>query len=625
VPKSVVELFETLNPRATALLSLVDSSHIEKRTSSCGEEVYFHTARKTPFPLHDLKGALSEAKAWKIALPIINCETIVLFGIGSGWHILPLLSWLEGKDSRRLIVLEDDLPLLALFLESELAKKIVSHPQILILFYEDGEEGDKLFEKLAWALYQQKFIWAALPSYQTFRPKRTASLKQKLMICITEVAAVLDEYFAYGVPCFINFWRNIRFWLQAKSGNGLFNQFRGTTAIVVGAGPSIEKELELIRSLTDKALILAGGSSLAILSQLGIEPHLCAGVDPNPPQIMRLRQSQTTIRPFVFSSRINSDALEQVLGQLLYVRGGEGYGLSRSLERASGISGKVIDGGHSVTNLLVELAYVLGCRKIVLVGMDLAYTNKVLYPKQVEGALDSDESSSIAEHDPRYFYAPGTSGEPVLTESKWITEGKWLTLYQKKHPRLKLINATLSGLLLEEIAVQPLQDACSDLAPQDLYGKVDCAVANSSPLLKDSKRLLRAINRYKNSLYGIGSYIESMQKVLLRISKIQELDENVEWQEVAAPFHEELFYTSLASDFDKMITKWSRAKEFLMLGHHVTDENKYIFRHRDEFMRLDFFSKLAQTQRVLLEGAVYEWMLREIPLEGLGYFPKEKA
>ena len=59
----------------------------------------------------------------------------------------------------------------------------------------------------------------------------------------------------------------------------LFNRFENLPAIIVGAGPSLDKNVTLLREVKDRAVIIAVDRTLGLLLPLGITPHLVPSID----------------------------------------------------------------------------------------------------------------------------------------------------------------------------------------------------------------------------------------------------------------------------------------------------------------------------------------------------------
>ena len=61
---SIIAQFEVLNPRASALLSFVDSTGLARTSTKIGEPNLFDQRLSFPQYLHDQNGAMQEAVQW---------------------------------------------------------------------------------------------------------------------------------------------------------------------------------------------------------------------------------------------------------------------------------------------------------------------------------------------------------------------------------------------------------------------------------------------------------------------------------------------------------------------------------------------------------------------------------
>lgn len=439
ISQKVLACFERCNARAAAMLSLVDTSALnfcltEKGETNCWDG---RTARY----VHAPSGALQEAASWISLRNIELVDVLVVYGIGLGWLWKALQPWLAKNRQRRLIFVEDDLAVVSMFLEGALAEDFFNDPQSTLLFFEPGEEGENILEVISWNLYDRAWSCLASPAYDRFRRPAFEHLVQRLVVQQADVTDVLKEFLSFGDSPLRNFIRNMFLWRRSKNGGDLCNQFRDCPAVVVAAGPSLDQELATLRELRSKALILAGGSAVGALIQAGIMPHLAATVDPNCMQYIRLRQMQPFALPLLYRSRALYEGLMFYKGPLIYLRGGDGYPLVEWFEHALGAFGPIMDGGHSVSNMLIEVAHFLGCRPIIMVGYDLAYTDGKRYSSFLSESLahgESDRFSAPAQGEP--VWGAGYEGQRVNTEAKWKTEAEWIENFHQKHPRLQLIN-----------------------------------------------------------------------------------------------------------------------------------------------------------------------------------------
>ena len=512
IPQNILAQFEELNPRAAALLSLADTSGVRLVITNGSENILDERGHE-PYYFHHPECAEKEAVHWWSSIEMTRIECLVIFGIGAGWHWKALIPWLQRKSERRVIILEDDIAVLSHFLHTEIAQLFFQDSQSTLLYLEDGEEGKKTLEMLAWNLYQKKYKVVASPSYLERRVPFFLNLRKEITTEENNLKSVLDEFFTFGEGQLRNFGRNIFFWQKSLQGNSLFNQFRGCPAIVVAAGPSLDKDMDLLRKANSSALILAGGSSIGALLQGGVTPHLTATVDPNYAQYSRLRAVMPYCLPLFYRSRALFEGLFSHRGPFIYLKGGDGYPIVDYFEKTLGVTGKTTDGGESVSNLLVELAVALGCNPVIMVGYDLAYTNGARYSKHVSESLQKGEKVSF-EGVSRGEIVEGVSqnGSPITTEVKWVTEARWIEKFCQDYPNIKFLNTAEHGLKISGVQCTSLSDAVATYCPptRDIEGLVHLT-------LQEASKMPFPINTLARTIYQLSHSMEKIEQLLNEI------------------------------------------------------------------------------------------------------------
>ena len=146
------------------------------------------------------------------------------------------------------------------------------------------------------------------------------------------------------------------------------------TAIIVSTGPSLTKQLELLKEIKDKATIISVDSSYEILKKQGIKPDF----------VVSLERLELTSK--FFESPVSSfdDDTIFMLSSLTHKKSVEyvkarNYSLVlKPLNFELGFKDNdfgYLSGGHSCAHLGYELAVALEHEKIVLIGQDLAFGN----------------------------------------------------------------------------------------------------------------------------------------------------------------------------------------------------------------------------------------------------------
>ncbi len=163
---------------------------------------------------------------------------------------------------------------------------------------------------------------------------------------------------------------------RAPSAHHLQGAFPKVPAFIVGAGPSLNKNIELVRTASTKGIVFSVNSSGRALDQAGIKPHILAALESI--DVSHLISNLSFIDEVVrlFSLTAHPNLFHTGTGPLLTL-----YELlphiAGPFEAFFGRPGLPVCG--SVSTACFSLAYRMGCDPIVLVGQDLAYTDGRCY------------------------------------------------------------------------------------------------------------------------------------------------------------------------------------------------------------------------------------------------------
>lgn len=397
-----------------------------------------------------------------------RAEVLYVYGLGSGGAYFQYREWLKAKPERRLVFLEEEGGIIASFLHQRQALDVLSDPQVHL-------ELNPSPESLAERFPVQRIEIAALPSYahRRFRHFRLKLLRKTAL----SHAVHLDRL--HGYQPFKNFIENAKQIAHSFYANALKGSFQNVPAIVCGAGPSLQASFKLLKTLENKALIIAGGSTIAALSAQGILPHFGMAVDPNLEEYRRFKNSFAFEVPLLYSTRLHPGVFQTMNGPFGYMRSGIGGLLELWLEEELGLLDPLLGDflspeSASVTPICIAWAQFLGCNPILLNGIDMAYTgNKRYAPGVAEEeetafqAIDAEKSAAD-----RILKRKDRLGNPVFTAVRWVMESASISHFAKKHPETHFVNTTEGGIGFKAIPYQPLEEAIRGFAPQELRKRV---------------------------------------------------------------------------------------------------------------------------------------------------------
>lgn len=498
-----LELWAKTNPKQAIFLPYLEESDLCFCETKQGELNLKKKNHKTHY-YHSNQNATEEASNWFSKLNLNETDILYIYGVGLGYYYHAAKAWLSQNKKRHLIFIEDDLYVIRKFFETESAYHLLQDNQVHLQFVEKIEADSEIANTLYWDFLNAKITVAALPYYAKEKSEFLEELHHKIVFDSSRNKAALHEYLNYGGIFFRNFYVNMLALDKAYLGNKLFGKFHKVPAIICGAGPSLNKQLDKLREIHDHALIFAGGSSMNALNAADIQPHFGAGIDPNIAQYERLSQNQAFETPFFYRNRLNPAALELVHGPRLFITGSGGYEVAQFFEEKFKLPSEFLDEGHNVVNFCLEIAQRLGCDPIIFVGLDLAYTDMQSYATGVVKNRDvkKKEITKVENFSYQALLKKDIYGNPIYTLWHWIAESQWIRDFSKEHPETTLINATEGGLGIATVANETFADVIKKHLGKsyDLSARIHGEIQNSQLTHITSSKLRKAENELLTSL-----------------------------------------------------------------------------------------------------------------------------
>jgi hypothetical protein len=156
----------------------------------------------------------------------------------------------------------------------------------------------------------------------------------------------------------------------------LTGRYTGVPGFIIGAGPSLDKNIHLLREAAKKGILFATNSGAVSLAKHGVDPQVICCIESidSSSKLAGLPFIDRAVRAFSLSAAPGT--LRTGTGPLLPVHEHIAQ-YSGPLEDLTGHGGLPMSG--SVSTIATSLARVLGCSPLVLVGQDLAYSGGRTY------------------------------------------------------------------------------------------------------------------------------------------------------------------------------------------------------------------------------------------------------
>ncbi|EHB4473463.1 motility associated factor glycosyltransferase family protein, partial [Campylobacter coli] len=297
------------------------------------------------------------------------------------------------------------------------------------------------------------------------------------------------------------------------------------TAIIVSTGPSLTKQLPLLKKYASKATIFCADSSYPILAKHGIKPDY----------VCMLERTELTAEffnhdfgefdkdiVFICAGVVHPKAIEYLKGRNLVIT-------QKVLAFPYYINLKDFSYaavGLSVAHTLSYLATYLSHKNIIFIGQDLAYAeNGNSHPDDYQNSANYE--SQMYEHILTTAY--GGNGK-VETHSIWLLFKNWFENEMIPNTRkmgITTYNCTEGGARIEGTIEKPFLWACENLLDKDLnkpFEKLEPLSLNKQNefLLKAYYKVCKSIEHCRDFSKILSNDFEKIQSVYLSLNEKEE-------------------------------------------------------------------------------------------------------
>lgn len=383
------------------------------------------------------------------------------------------LSWVEAKEDRFVVFIEEDEALCLKAKTSPLAE----HPRVRIFYF--SQNHPELFKQIAW-----EFVFLSLGYFVL-----EGACQERAHACFTTlehyhqgVDLLASEYKDRGVKVFSNALENLTALPFSKRGGSLEGSCKGMTAIICGAGPSLNAIAPLIKPLQDRALIIAGGSAIKALNAQGLTPHLIAAIDPEP-SYERFLSQESFETPFFYQSRFSQDLLSRVQGPCIWMPSLSLIPLESYVLGECGLYSEPFDAGWTVANFCTALASHLGCERILFAGVDFVCNSNEVYASSLSSEKHDDGLIELQ--------------KGIYSRKDWLMSADWTRTFVLNHPSIEWGN--LSSSTLDLLGVPLVSVESLFLPEKDMFAHVHALIAEAETCRVTTAQIQQVRSSLKHS------------------------------------------------------------------------------------------------------------------------------
>ncbi len=376
-------------------------------------------------------------------------STLLLFGFSNGKVIEYILS--EECPVEKCIVYEPSRAIFLKALEEYDLTGVLSNTQLMLFVEGINEENlERFLNEVINYRNWRFFSFKKLTQYKELFPEQCQKVIQVFHRIIDNKCADMNTLIGFAQCSLVNEVKSLKWIMDCRTLGGMIGKFPvDMPCIVVAAGPSLEKNVEVLNQAKGRAFILCVDTAIPFLLKHGIIPDMVCTVDASKgtrhfegPELHNL--------PIAISTDSNYKVLEYI-GEVnpYYMSITNDY--YQNLFHEKGVSIGYFDGGGSVATVCFQMCVDIGFRTIIIIGQDLAYTDHKAHAGK--GQLKSDDLKY------KVLMVEGYDGNKVMTRGDYKTYIDWYNLRIPELSDRTIINATEGGAKLNGAVQMTLQEA----------------------------------------------------------------------------------------------------------------------------------------------------------------------
>jgi len=391
-----------------------------------------------------------------------NYHTLYFFGIGSGLFFQKLL---QNVNHKKIYIFEPEIELIYIVMNLiDFSADILQKRLIIKLSNNINLYKIKKFIDRESSFYLKKYN---LDIYSNYYDKYMDEIKRLNDVILLLFKHILQDKGDSLDDTLVGYKHSIDMMLpmfkQPSLSKVLNSVKKRKHAVLVSTGPSLEKQLPLLKKYQDYFTILSVDASFPVLYRAGIKPDIVLAME-RVPQVANFfidipAEFQKDV-VFMLATVCHDDAFKSLKeGAIIcpYLRA-DTHNMALKLNDWG-----YIGGGLCGANYMFNFAVNAEFENLVFIGQDLAFSKDG--SSHANGHVFGTDGNKIDEEFDGYLPAYGGDGE-VATQKYWrlfLNDFVFQISYSKDHKNMEVYNATEGGARIGGTIEIPFKQYCEDI------------------------------------------------------------------------------------------------------------------------------------------------------------------
>lgn len=381
----------------------------------------------------------------------INEESIlIIFGIGTGQYIRSIYN--KFKDIK-IIIFEPNSKLIEYIKDNGQDSEFLNNKNVYLLNSKTEKEVYEALKLIIGEFDVSKIIYKSLPNYEKIYEKQILKFNNILKTFLNDMIIVRNTSMIFYKRWFDTLISNFKYIINGYPIEIYKNKYKDIPAIIVSAGPSLNKNINELKNINNDIMILTGGRTLRTLEERNIEPNLIGVVDPGEASYNLVKgYIEKTQVPLLFYEGTNEKVVEKHNGKKLF------FTQNYTINSIFNMDIENLGVGGSIAHTLTAAAAFMGCNPIIFIGQDLAYTEEKYHADIAINQFSNAEDNKV-NVDIKGLYVEDINGGKVRTSEVLDNFRRDLEKIIENNKGITFINATEGGAKIKGTIQMPLKDA----------------------------------------------------------------------------------------------------------------------------------------------------------------------
>lgn len=432
-----------------------DSNEVYSIDSKDGNKTIVISSDNKNYRLNSMYSPENEAKIWSEQFTFHYIyTTIAMFGLGSGYMVREVIK--KMNKGSFLLIYEPSIDVFLHVIRNYDITDILANNRVILAV--KGINGDDFHKYFQYVLKIENFdaqTFITHPQYDIIFTEDYRYFYQEIKDSNVHLIINMNTLVYFAEKNIENILLNLR---HLKKGISIYEFAKAipqnTPVVIVAAGPSVGENIEELKRIKGKAILIAVDRVLDFLLEKGVEPDITISID-GKKKLEHFTERDNVEIPMISYLESNHEIMDKHKGKKIICCNNDFIG---ELFKITGHTPPFIHTSASVATTAFTCCIKIGIKKIILVGQDLAYKGNSSHA----GGVTENLGSTADE------YVPGVNGELVRSRYDWKEFLVFLNDIIKLYPDVEVIDTKTEGAKIQGAKYISLKDVVDDLPNQNI-------------------------------------------------------------------------------------------------------------------------------------------------------------